>query len=143
MLDGLPFLHYLHNILLDHSLCRSQSLFETLCEDGPDRPDRPSHRLGGGNVLCLKALGALLHFKFNSLALVQRLVTVHLNRGEVHENIFPGLALDETKALRRIEPLNCSLFFHFHYLNIGTDLPSAVTSPRPQKKAAKFVLAAP
>jgi hypothetical protein len=28
------------------------------------------------------------------------------------ENIFAGLALDESEALASIEPLNCSLFFH-------------------------------
>ena len=31
----------------------------------------------------------------------------------MHENVFAGLPLDETKALARIEPLNCSLFFQF------------------------------
>jgi hypothetical protein len=34
----------------------------------------------------------------------------------VYENIFTGLALDKTIALRSIEPLNCSLFLHFYYL---------------------------
>jgi hypothetical protein len=28
------------------------------------------------------------------------------------ENVFSGLALDETKALASIKPLHCSLFFH-------------------------------
>jgi hypothetical protein len=128
---------------------------------GPISPDRLHHNLGSGNVLCLKALGALCHFKFYSLAFVQRLVAIHLNRGEVHKNIFPGLALDETVALRSIEPLHSSLFLHFHDLEIGIALrllvrfvevskrltppsfPSAVTSLSPQKKAAKFVHAAP
>jgi hypothetical protein len=31
----------------------------------------------------------------------------------VHENIFSGLALDESIAFRSIEPLHCSLFLHF------------------------------
>jgi len=39
-----------------------------------------------------------------------------LDRGEVHEYIFSGLALDETKALAGVKPLDCSLFFaHFFY----------------------------
>ena len=74
------------------------------------------HRLEAGNVLCLKAFGAFLYFKFHCLAFVERFVSVHHNRGEVYENIFTGLALDKTKALRSIEPFHCSLFLHCHYL---------------------------
>src|ERR1700722_18969239 len=73
------------------------------------------HRLEAGNVLCLKAFGAFLYFKFHCLAFVERFVSVHHDRGKVHENIFTGLALDKTIALRSIEPLDCSLFLHFHY----------------------------
>src|SRR5580698_11537870 len=74
------------------------------------------HRLEAGNVLCLKAFGAFLYFKFHCLAFVERFVSVHHDRGEMYENIFTGLALDKTIALRSIEPLNCSLFLHFYYL---------------------------
>src|SRR5208282_5116607 len=49
----------------------------------------------------------------NSLAFVQRLVAVRLNRGEVDENIFARLPLDEPITLAGIKPLHCSLFFHF------------------------------
>lgn len=54
------------------------------------------HRLEAGNVLCLKAFGAFLYFKFHCLAFVERFVCVHHDRGEVNENIFTGLALDKT-----------------------------------------------
>jgi hypothetical protein len=74
------------------------------------------HRLEAGNVLCLKAFGAFLYFKFDCLTFVERFVSVHHDRREVHENIFTGLTLDKTIALRSIEPLDCSLFLHCHYL---------------------------
>src|SRR5580693_10373766 len=74
------------------------------------------HRLEAGNVLCLKAFGAFLYFKFHCLAFVERFVSVHHDRGEVHENIFTGLTLDKTIALRSVEPLDCSLFLHCYYL---------------------------
>jgi hypothetical protein len=74
------------------------------------------HRLEAGNVLSLKAFGAFLYFKLHGLTFVERFVPVHHDRREMNENIFPGLALDKTIALRSIEPLHCSLFLHFHYL---------------------------
>jgi hypothetical protein len=123
------------------------------------------HRLEAGNVLCLKAFGAFLYFKFHCLAFVERFISVHHDRREVYENIFTGLTLDKTIALRSIEPLNRSLFLHFYYLAcaspiwLGCDveialfllvrilvscgqpntrlLPSAVTASRPAKKGRK------
>jgi hypothetical protein len=74
------------------------------------------HRLEAGNVLCLKAFGAFFYFKFHCLTFVERFVSVHHDRREMYENIFTGLALDKTIALRSIEPLNCSLFLHRYYL---------------------------
>jgi len=74
------------------------------------------HRLEAGNVFSLKAFGAFLYFKLHGLTFVERFVPVHHDRREMNENIFPGLALDKTIALRSIEPLHCSLFLHFHYL---------------------------
>jgi hypothetical protein len=74
------------------------------------------HRLETGNVLRLKAFGAFLDFKFHCLTFVERFVPIHHDRGEMNENIFAGLTLDKTIALRSVEPLHCSLFLHFHYL---------------------------
>src|SRR5215469_10999734 len=98
---------------LDRSLIFG--LFRPLLEgrdSGFPEPLR-SYRLEACDVLCLKALRALLHFEFHRLAFIQGLVAVHLNGGEVHKHIFAGLALDEPVALRSIEPLHCSLFLHF------------------------------
>ena len=69
-------------------------------------------QLEGGNVRCLQTLRALGDVEFNRLPLGERPVPVSLNRGEVHENVLTGLALDESKSLAGIEPLYCSLFFH-------------------------------
>ena len=78
-------------------------------------------RLKCANVLSLKAFGTLFHFKFDRLTFVERFVSIHDDGGKVHENVFPGLALDESIALRSIEPLHCSLFLaHFHDLARAT-----------------------
>lgn len=68
------------------------------------------------NVRGLQALGAADDFKLDRLAVVQRLVAIRLNCGEMDENVLSALALDEAKALAGIEPLDCSLFFtHFSF----------------------------
>src|ERR1700682_1097694 len=85
-------------------LCRKQK--------GPLPGTFPVYRLEACDVLCLKALRALLYFELHRLTLIERLVAVHHDRGKVYKNVFPGLALDEPVALRSIEPLNCSLFLH-------------------------------
>ena len=69
------------------------------------------------NVSGLQALGAADDFKFDRLAVVQAAVPIRLDRGEMDENVLPGLALDESKAFAGVEPLHCSLFFiHFLFL---------------------------
>jgi hypothetical protein len=81
---------------------------------------RPIHQvvtsLEAGDVRCLQALGALGHFELNGLAVVQGLITVRLNGGEVDENIFARLALNESESLAGIEPLNSSLFSQLNSL---------------------------
>jgi len=74
--------------------------------------------LGSGDVLCLKSLRALFHLKLNSLTLVQRPVAVHLDRGEMYENVFSRLPLYEPITLGSIEPLHSSLFLHFLDLDL-------------------------
>jgi hypothetical protein len=76
----------------------------------------PVHQLYGGDVRSLQALRTLGDFEFNSLAFVQRFVPFRGDGGKVDENIFAGLALYESESLRSIEPLHCSLFFHFDSL---------------------------
>jgi len=65
------------------------------------------------DVRGLQALGALGNFEFNRLAVIQRLVAISHDRGEMDENVLAALALDESKALAGVEPLHYSLFFHF------------------------------
>ena len=69
------------------------------------------------NVSGLQALRTADDFKFDRLAVVQAAVPIRLDRGEMDENVLPGLALDESKAFAGVEPLHCSLFFiHFLFL---------------------------
>src|ERR1700677_29796 len=63
------------------------------------------------DVLSLQTFRSLLDFEFHCLAFVERLVPFRLDRRKVHKHIFSGLALNETKTLRCVKPLHCSLFF--------------------------------
>src|SRR5260370_37175291 len=58
--------------------------------------------LEGVDVRGLQALGALGDFEFNRLAIVQRLVAISHDRGEMDENVLSTFALDESKALAGI-----------------------------------------
>src|ERR1700722_1319829 len=60
-------------------------------------------------VLRLQTLRPLLHFKFHRLTLVKGLVTLRLDRGEMHEYIRARMALGKPVALGRIKPLPCTL----------------------------------
>ena len=64
-----------------------------------------------GDVRSLQALGTRGDFEFDCLAFVQRLIAIPLNSGEVDEDVFARLSLDETKAFTGVKPLYCSLFF--------------------------------
>ena len=69
------------------------------------------------NVRGLQALGAADDFELDRLAVVQRAIAIRLDRGEMDENVLPGLALDEAIAFAGVEPLHCTLFFiHFSFL---------------------------
>jgi hypothetical protein len=63
-----------------------------------------------GNVFSLKAFRPLLYLKLHKLAFVQRLVSIHLDGGEVNEDVLPRLALNEPKPLRGVEPFDHTLF---------------------------------
>jgi len=71
---------------------------ETFVIGAPAGAEAPDW-LEAGNVLCLKALGALLNFKLHCLAFVEGLIAVHHDRREVDENILSCLPLDEAVAL--------------------------------------------
>jgi len=108
------------------------------------RPGRARFpRLEGGDVGRLEALGTPGHLEFDSLPLVQRLVSVRLNRGEMDENVLAGLALDESKAFAGVKPLHGSLFFQL-CLSFRFELFAAVSHRlQPIKKGRKCGLAAP
>jgi hypothetical protein len=107
--------------------------------------------LEGLDVRGLQALGTLGDFEFNRLAIIQRLVAISHDCGEVDENVLSTLALDESKALAGIEPLHCSLFFthciysflltalrsYFEPGRVGTELLnklSGASTPNPSKE---------
>ena len=82
--------------------------------------------LEGLDVRGLQALGTLGHFEFNRLAIVQSLIAISHDRGEMDENVLTALALDEAEALAGIEPLHCSLFFtHCFYSFLFSRLATA------------------
>ena len=66
--------------------------------------------LGRSDVFGLEALGPLLDLKLHHLAFGKGLVAIHLNRGEVDENVLSRLALDEPVALCCVEPFDDTLF---------------------------------
>ncbi len=81
------------------------------CEVKLTREGRINRQLEGLDIRSLQALGALGDFEFNRLAIIQRLIAISHDRGEMDEYVLTALALDEPKALAGIEPLHCSLFF--------------------------------
>src|SRR5215813_8298360 len=87
-----------------------------------DRPNLvPNRVLQRLDVRSLQTLRATHDFELNGLAVVQGLVAFRLDRGKMYEYIFPGLALDEAKALAGVKPLHGSLFFA-HFLILFSSL---------------------
>jgi hypothetical protein len=74
----------------------------------------------------LKPFGALLDLKFDKLAFVQRLVPVHLNGGEMNEDVLSRLALNKSVPLRGIEPLDHTLFASQRFHSSASDVPIQV-----------------
>ena len=54
----------------------------------------------------LGVFGSLSDGKFNLLAFIQVAEAITNNRGVMYEYVIAGLALDEVKALRAVEPLH-------------------------------------
>jgi hypothetical protein len=63
-----------------------------------------------GDLLSLKALGALTDLELDKLAFVQRFVSIHFDGGEVNEDILSRLTLDKPEPLRCIKPFHHTLF---------------------------------
>ena len=68
--------------------------------------------LGADDVSRLEALGPLQQVELHGLTFIERAVAVLLDRGEVHEHIFPRGALDESISLRPVKPLDCTFLSH-------------------------------
>src|SRR5262245_57954031 len=67
---------------------------------------------GAGHVTGLRALRPINDLEFDRLALFEGSKSRALNRGVVHEDIAAAFALDETVALRVIEPLDLACDAH-------------------------------
>src|SRR3954470_23101259 len=81
-------------------------------ERGPGRSGGPYVTLvsRGTDVLRLGTLRALSHLELNALVLLQRLVSRHLDRREVHEDVVSATLLrDEAETLLGVEPLDNAL----------------------------------
>jgi len=104
------------------------------------RPESDLQRL---NVRGLQALRAADDFELDRLAVVQALVAIRENRGEVDENVLSGLALDESKALAGVKPLHCSLFFQLCFSFLFELFGAVSHRLQAKKEGCKCGLAAP
>src|ERR1700730_11478424 len=110
----------------DACACRPEFVCEVV-----NPANRDHAYLEGLDVRGLQALGTLGDFEFNRLAIIQRLVAISHDCGEMDENVLSTLALDESKALAGIEPLHCTLFFtHCFYSFLLTAMRSYFESGR-------------
>ena len=60
----------------------------------------------------LKALGAFQKIELHGFAFVECAITLLLDSGEMHEDVFAGGALDKALTLGPVEPLHCTLLSH-------------------------------
>jgi len=67
-------------------------------------------KLDGGDVAGLKSLGTAFHGKFDALSLFQGAEAIHLDSGEVDEDVFAVIAGDEAVAFAGVEPFDGALF---------------------------------
>lgn len=63
------------------------------------------------DVFGLETLRPLFHFEFHLLPFVQRFIAVRLDGGEMNENVFARLSLNESVPFGGIKPFHCTLFF--------------------------------
>jgi hypothetical protein len=72
---------------------------------------------GADDVARLEPLGALQQIELHGFALIQRTITILLNRGEMNEDILPSGPLDKSVSLGPVEPLYCTLLSHNELLS--------------------------
>jgi hypothetical protein len=87
------------------------------------------------NVLSLQALGPAFHLELYLRTFLERAVSVHLDRREVHEHIIAVRALDETIALCGVKPFHNTFFSH--YLSPVLDAEMNARPPEQQTKRAE------
>jgi hypothetical protein len=64
------------------------------------------------NRVGLQTFGTLADLKAHWRSFFQSAIAVALDGREMDENILAAFAFDESVSLGRIEPLDCTLFFH-------------------------------
>lgn len=94
----------------------------------PSRDERPGAKAGNPpargrclrerDLFGLQAFGTALDDERHARAFIQRPISIGLNRREMHEHIFPAIALDKSKAFSGVKPLYCTCFFHFFSLRL-------------------------
>lgn len=65
------------------------------------------------DVLRLETLRSSLHFELDLRALLERAISVHLDRREMHENVIAVGTLDKAIALSGIKPFHNTFFSHY------------------------------
>jgi hypothetical protein len=89
-----------------------------------------SEALSADDVSRLEPLRSLQQVELYGFALVQRAVTVLLDRGEMNEDILPCGPLDKPVSLSPVEPLDCALLSHKKLLSplLCLEIPQALRS---------------
>ena len=72
---------------------------------------------GASDVFGLQAFRACLDLEFHLRALIEGLVTIHLNGGKMDEYVLTAGTLDEAVALRSVEPFHDTFFSHYRSPN--------------------------
>src|SRR5580704_2056504 len=90
-------------------LSKQETLAAVTARVGNWKSARPS---GADYVSRLEPFGSLQQIELHGFALIQRTITVLLDRGEMNEDILPCGPLDKTVSLSPVEPFDCALLSH-------------------------------
>ena len=74
-----------------------------------------------GHILSLQTLRSFLDLKLDFVSFFEFAIAIHHDRREMHENILPVRALDESVPFLCAEPLDYSCFFHCSLHKENTD----------------------
>jgi hypothetical protein len=70
------------------------------------------------HVRGVESFGSLLAFELDRVALVQSLISVLLNSGEVYEDVLASGTLDKTISFGSVEPLDHAIFLQANSLSV-------------------------